>query len=72
MLCCIVEVLLNDFRNVNEVFKKLLEIEEVFFCFEKVYYDYVVILFGDLEEWECEVCYFKEYFYWKMEIVVRI
>ena len=40
-LCPPCEVLLNDSRNVNEVSKKLLEIEEAFSRFEKAHYDYV-------------------------------
>ena len=38
-LCRAVEVLLNDSRNINEVSKKLLEIEEAFSRFEKAHYD---------------------------------
>ena len=65
--------LLNDSKNVNEVSKKLLEIEEAFSRFEKAHYDYVAtLLAGDLEEWECQARYFKEHFHWKMETVARI
>ena len=71
-MCRAVEVLLNDSRNVNEVSKKLLEIEEAFSRFEKAHYDYVATLFGDLEEWEHEARYFKEHFHRKMETVARI
>ena len=71
-LCRTAEVLLNDSRNVNEVSKKLLEIEEAFSRFEKAHYDYVATLSGDLEEWECEARYFKEHFHRKMETVARI
>ena len=71
-LCRAAEVLLNDSRNVNEVSKKLLEIEEAFSRFEKAHYDYVATLSGDLEEWECEARYFKEHFHRKMETVARI
>ena len=65
------EVLLNGSRNVNEVSKKLLEIE-AFSCFEKAHYDYVATLSGDLEEWECEALNFKGHFYRKMETVAKI
>ena len=71
-LCRTVKVLLNDSRNVNEVSKKLLEIEEAFSRFEKAHYDYVATLYGDLEQWECEARYFKEHFHRKMETVARI
>ena len=71
-MCRAVEVLLNDSRNVNEVSKKLLEIEEAFSRFEKAQYDYIATLYGDLEEWECEARYFKEHFRRKMETVARI
>ena len=71
-LCRAVEVLLNDSRNVNEVSKKLLEIEEAFSRFEKAQYDYIATLYGDLEEWECEARNFKEHFHRKMETVARI
>ena len=64
-LCRAAEVLLNDSRIVNEVSKKLLEIEEAFSHFEKAHYDYVATLSGDLEEWECEARYFKEHFHQK-------
>ena len=58
-LCHTIKVLLNISRNVNEVSKKLLEIEEAFSRFEKAHYDYIATLSGDLEEWKCEACYFK-------------
>ena len=70
-LCRTTEVLLNDSRNVNEVSKKLLEIEEAFSRFEKTHYDYVATLSGDLEEWESEARYFKEHFHRKMEMVAK-
>ena len=70
-LCRTTEALLNDSRNVNEVSKKLLEIEEAFSRFEKAYYDYVATLSGDLEEWESEARYFKEHFHRKMEVVAK-
>ena len=65
------EVLLNDSRNVNEVSRKLLEIEEAFSRFEKAHYDYVATLSGDLEEWESEARYFKKHFHRKMEMVAK-
>ena len=71
-MCRTAEVLLNDSRNVNEISKKLPEIEEAFSRFEKADYDYVATLFGDLEEWEREARYFKEHFHRKMETVARI
>ena len=40
-LCRAAEVLLNDSKNVDEVSKKLLEIEEAFSRFEKAHYDFV-------------------------------
>ena len=65
-LCRAAEVLLNDSKNVNEVSKKLLEIEEAFSRFEKAHYDYVLTLSaGDLEELECQTRYFKEHFHRK-------
>ena len=67
------EVLLNDSKNVDEVSKKLLEIEEDFSRFEKAHYDYVTTLAaGDLEEWECKARYFKEHLHRKMVSVSRI
>ena len=71
-LCRATEVLLIDSRNINEVSKKLLEIEEAFSRFEKAHYDYVATLSGDLEEWECEARYFKEHFHRKMEMVAKM
>jgi len=72
-LCRAAEVSLSDSKNVNEVSKKLLEIEEAFSRFEKAHYDYITTLSaGDLEEWECQARYLKEHFHRKMEIVARI
>jgi len=72
-LCRAAEVLLNDSKNVDEVSKKLLEIEEDFSRFEKAHYDYVTTLAaGDLEEWECKARYFKEHLHRKMVSVSRI
>ena len=71
-LCRAAKVLLNDSRNVNEVSKKLWEIQEAFSRFHKAHFDYVTTLSGDLEEWECEARYFKEHFHWIMETVARI
>ena len=72
-LCRGAEVLLNDSKNVNEVSKKLLEIEGAFSRFEKAHYDYVTTLSaGELEEWECQARYCKEHSHRKMEMVVRI
>ena len=72
-LCRGAEVLLNDSKNVNEVSKKLLEIEGAFSRFEKAHYDYVATLSaGELEEWECQARYCKEHSHRKMEMVVRI
>ena len=72
-LCRATEVLLDDSKNVDEVSKKLLEIEEAFSRFEKAHYDYVATLSaGDLEEWECQARYFKEHFHRKMVSVSRI
>ena len=70
-LCHTTEVLLNDSRNVNEVSKKLLEIEEAFSRFEKAHYDYIATLSGDLEEWKCEARCFKEHFHRKMKMVAK-
>jgi len=73
LLCCAAEVLLNDSKNVDEVSKKLLEIEEAFSRFEKAHYDYVATLAaGDLEEWECQARYVKEHLHGKMVSVLRI
>jgi len=72
-LCCAAEVLLKESKNVDEVWKKLLEIEEAFSRFEKAHYDYVAtLLAGHLEEWKCQAHYLKEHLNQKMVSVSRI
>ena len=66
------EELSNDAKNVNEVSEKLLDIEEAFARFEKVHYDYIVNLSGNLEEWGSEARYFKEHRHRKMNFESRI
>ena len=53
--------LLEDAKNVEEVSKKLLEVNEAFGRFEKAHYEYIATLTGDLEEIESEGCYFQEH-----------
>ncbi len=53
------EALLVDVRNVEEVSKKLLEINEAFGGFEEAHYAYNASLSGVLEEWASEGRYFQ-------------
>ncbi|KAL9986270.1 hypothetical protein ACROYT_G000387 [Oculina patagonica] len=55
------EALLVDARNVEEVSKKLLEINEAFSRFEESHFSYIASLSGDLEEWAKEGRYFQEH-----------
>lgn len=55
------EALLEDMRNIKEVSKKLLEINEAFGHFEKAHYKYIPMLSRDLEEWASEGQYFQEH-----------
>ena len=65
-LCRATEVLLNDAKNVDEVSKKLLEINDAFARFERAHYNYIATLAVDLEVWESEARYFKEHCHRKM------
>ena len=60
-LCRATEALQEDAKNVEEVLKKLLEVNEAFGRFEKAHYEYIATLTGDLEEIESEGCYFQEH-----------
>ena len=60
-LCRATEALLEDAKNVEEVSKKLLEVNEAFGRFEKAHYKYIATLTGDLEEIESEGRYFQEH-----------
>lgn len=55
------EALLVDARNVEEVSKKLLEINEAFGRFEESHYAYIASLSRDLEVWASEGHYFQEH-----------
>ena len=55
------EALLEDARNVEEVSKKLLEVNEAFGRFEKAHYEYIATLPGDPEEQASEGRYFQEH-----------
>ena len=60
-LCRATEALLEDEKNVEEVSKKLLEVNEAFGRFEKAHYEYISTLTGDLEEIASEGRYFQEH-----------
>ena len=60
-LCRETEALLEDARKVEEVSKKLLEVNEAFGRFEKAHYEYITTLTGDLEEIASENRYFQEH-----------
>ena len=66
------EKLLDDAKNVNEVWEKLLDIDEAFARFKKARYDYIANLSGNLEECEIEARYFKEHCSRKMNFESRI
>ena len=66
------EALLEDMRNVEEVSKKLLEINEAFGRFEKAHYEYIATLSGDLEQWESEGRYFRGHSQRKELFVAKI
>ena len=66
------EALLEDARNVEEVSKKLLEVNEAFGRFEKAHYEYVATLSGDLEEQASEGRYFQEHCQRKVQFELNI
>ena len=60
-LCRATEALLDDAKNVEEVSKTLLEVNEAFGRFEKAHYEYIATLTGDLEEIESEGRYYQKH-----------
>ena len=60
-LCRATEALLEDTKNVEEVSKKLLEVNEAFGRFERAHYEYIATLTGDLVELANEGRYFQEH-----------
>ena len=60
-LCRATEALLEDTKNVEEVLKKLLEVNDAFGRFERAHYGYIETLTGDLEELAYEGRYFQEH-----------
>ena len=61
MLCRATEALLEDARSIEEVSKKLLEVNEAFGHFGKAHFKYLAMLTGDIEEIATESRYFQEH-----------